>query len=210
MGTGSMNLRPMHHSGELCCWCHLAEEPNLELEKKWRLLRRVRAPMAWPLYHKALRYQRDGQAISPQMIGDDIDARNGAARRGHPPARRRLKANVFTRILLCLYGEQRGATFHRAGGVDPLRAGSVHLSDELLGPHRDRALLVCAPASRWPQSARAYSRTVRVRVPAVSPAPARARAGRLFCRARQDFKRCVAKGLRAKAIEKCRSGRPSG
>src|ERR1700753_4270771 len=89
---------------------YLAEEPNLELERKiGNYLRRIQADHGgWPLYHDGV---FDISAtikayFALKMIGDDIDAphmvraREAILSRGGA-----LKANVFTRILLALYGE---------------------------------------------------------------------------------------------------------
>ncbi|HTT98716.1 MAG TPA: squalene--hopene cyclase [Rhizomicrobium sp.] len=89
---------------------HLAETPNLELERKIGVyLRRIQADHGgWPLYHGgALDISATVKAyFALKMIGDDIDAphmvraRDAILSRGGA-----LKANVFTRILLALYGE---------------------------------------------------------------------------------------------------------
>ena len=89
---------------------YLGEEPNLDLERKIGLyLRRTQADHGgWPLYHEG------GFDLSAtvkayfalKMIGDDPAAPHMA--RAREEIRRRggaLKANVFTRILLALYGE---------------------------------------------------------------------------------------------------------
>ncbi len=89
---------------------HLAETPNLELERKISVyLRRIQADHGgWPLYHGgAFDISATVKAyFALKMIGDDIDAphmvraREAILTRGGA-----LKANVFTRILLALYGE---------------------------------------------------------------------------------------------------------
>ncbi len=89
---------------------YLAEVPNLELERKIGVyLRRIQgAHGGWPLYHEG------GFDISAtvkayfalKMIGDDVDAPHMARARAALHARGgAIKANVFTRILLALYGE---------------------------------------------------------------------------------------------------------
>jgi squalene-hopene/tetraprenyl-beta-curcumene cyclase len=89
---------------------YLAEEPNLELERKIGVyLRRIQgAHGGWPLYHEgAFDISATVKAyFALKMIGDDIDAphmvraREAIHQRGGA-----IKANVFTRILLALYGE---------------------------------------------------------------------------------------------------------
>ena len=89
---------------------YLAEAPNLELERKIGVfLRRIQgAHGGWPLYHEG------GFDISAtvkayfalKMIGDDIEAPHMVRAREAVRARGgAIKANVFTRILLALYGE---------------------------------------------------------------------------------------------------------
>ena len=90
---------------------YLAEEPNLELERKIGVyLRRIQgAHGGWPLYHEgAFDISATVKAyFALKMIGDDINAPHmvaGAAKK----SRKRggaIKANVFTRILLALYGQ---------------------------------------------------------------------------------------------------------
>ncbi|HEY0265240.1 MAG TPA: prenyltransferase/squalene oxidase repeat-containing protein, partial [Rhizomicrobium sp.] len=89
---------------------YLAETPNLELERKIGVyLRRIQgAHGGWPLYHEgAFDISATVKAyFALKMIGDDIDAPHMA--RARAAIRERggaIKANVFTRILLCLYGE---------------------------------------------------------------------------------------------------------
>jgi squalene-hopene/tetraprenyl-beta-curcumene cyclase len=89
---------------------YLAETPNLELEKKIGVyLRRIQGVHGgWPLYHEgAFDISATVKAyFALKMIGDDINAphmvraRNALHERGGA-----IKANVFTRILLALYGE---------------------------------------------------------------------------------------------------------
>jgi squalene-hopene/tetraprenyl-beta-curcumene cyclase len=89
---------------------HLAETPNLELERKIGVyLRRIQADHGgWPLYHSGpLDISATVKAyFALKMIGDDIDAPHMARAREAILSRGgALKANVFTRILLALYGE---------------------------------------------------------------------------------------------------------
>ena len=88
----------------------LGETPNLELERKIGVyLRRIQgAHGGWPLYHEgAFDISATVKAyFALKMIGDDIDAPHMA--RARAAIRERggaIKANVFTRILLCLYGQ---------------------------------------------------------------------------------------------------------
>ena len=126
---------------------YLAETPNLELERKIGVyLRRIQgAHGGWPLYHDgAFDISATVKAyFALKMIGDDIDAPHMARAREAILARGgAIKANVFTRILLALYGQTAWAQCaHRAGGTDPAAALVSHPSveDELLGAHRDRA-----------------------------------------------------------------------
>src|SRR5476651_851511 len=82
---------------------YLAEEPNLELEGKIGVyLRRIQgAHGGWPLYHDgAFDISATVKAyFALKMIGEDINAPHMAR------ARAAIQANVFTRILLCLYGQ---------------------------------------------------------------------------------------------------------
>ncbi|HEY1877173.1 MAG TPA: squalene--hopene cyclase [Rhizomicrobium sp.] len=89
---------------------YLAETPNLELERKIGVyLRRIQgAHGGWPLYHDgAFDISATVKAyFALKMIGDDIDAPHMA--RARDEIRKRggaIKANVFTRILLALYGQ---------------------------------------------------------------------------------------------------------
>ncbi len=89
---------------------HLAETPNLELERKIGVyLRRIQgADGGWPLYHAG---KMDISAtvkayFALKMIGDSIDAPHMARAREAILARGGAgRTNVFTRILLALYGE---------------------------------------------------------------------------------------------------------
>ncbi|HJW41288.1 MAG TPA: squalene--hopene cyclase, partial [Rhizomicrobium sp.] len=90
---------------------YLAETPNLELERKiGNYLRRIQSNEhgGWPLYHAGafdISATVKGY-FALKMIGDDTDAphmiraREAIRQRGGA-----IKANVFTRILLALYGE---------------------------------------------------------------------------------------------------------
>src|ERR1700759_2029658 len=89
---------------------YLAEEPNLELERKiGNYLRRIQADHGgWPLYHDgAFDISATIKAyFALKMIGDDIDAPHMVRAREAIRARGgAIKANVFTRILLALFGE---------------------------------------------------------------------------------------------------------
>jgi squalene-hopene/tetraprenyl-beta-curcumene cyclase len=89
---------------------YLAEEPNLELERKIGVyLRRIQgAHGGWPLYHDgAFDISATVKAyFALKMIGDDIDAPHMARARAAIHERGgAIKANVFTRILLALYGQ---------------------------------------------------------------------------------------------------------
>jgi squalene-hopene/tetraprenyl-beta-curcumene cyclase len=89
---------------------YLAETPNLELERKIGVyLRRIQgAHGGWPLYHKgAFDISATVKAyFALKMIGDNIDAPHMARAREAIKARGgAIKANVFTRILLALYGQ---------------------------------------------------------------------------------------------------------
>ncbi|HVV27470.1 MAG TPA: squalene--hopene cyclase [Rhizomicrobium sp.] len=89
---------------------YLGETPNLELERKIGVyLRRIQGGHGgWPLYHDgALDLSATVKAyFALKMIGDDIDAPHMARARQAIRARGgAIKANVFTRILLALYGQ---------------------------------------------------------------------------------------------------------
>ncbi|MBL6854373.1 MAG: squalene--hopene cyclase [Alphaproteobacteria bacterium] len=90
---------------------HLAEKPNLELERKiGNYLRRIQSAEhgGWPLYHAgAFDISATVKAyFALKMIGDDINAPHMMRAREAIRARGgAIKANVFTRILLALYGE---------------------------------------------------------------------------------------------------------
>src|SRR5512135_431142 len=89
---------------------YLAETPNLELERKIAsYLRRIQGEHGgWPLYHGGpFDISATVKAyFALKMIGDDIDAPH--MKRAREAIRERggaIKTNVFTRILLALYGE---------------------------------------------------------------------------------------------------------
>ncbi len=89
---------------------YLGETPNLELEKKiGNYLRRIQgAHGGWPLFHKgAFDISATVKAyFALKMIGDDIAAPHMKRARDAILARGGAEhANVFTRILLALYGE---------------------------------------------------------------------------------------------------------
>jgi len=90
---------------------YLAETPNLDLERKiGNYLRRIQSKEhgGWPLYHAgAFDISATVKAyFALKMIGDDIDAPHMVRAREAIRARGgAIKANVFTRILLALYGE---------------------------------------------------------------------------------------------------------
>jgi len=90
---------------------YLAETPNLDLERKiGNYLRRIQSKEhgGWPLYHAgAFDISATVKAyFCLKMIGDDIDAPHMVrAREAIRSKGGAIKANVFTRILLALYGE---------------------------------------------------------------------------------------------------------
>ena len=89
---------------------YLAETPNLELERKIGVyLRRIQGEHGgWPLYHAgALDISATVKAyFALKMIGDEPDAPHMKRAREAVLARGGAdKANVFTRILLALYGQ---------------------------------------------------------------------------------------------------------
>ena len=91
---------------------YLGETPNLELEHKIGVyLRRIQgAHGGWPLYHEGvLDISATVKAyFALKMIGDDINAPHmarGAGRRSKKRGGAIKAESLFTRILLCLYGE---------------------------------------------------------------------------------------------------------
>ena len=100
---------------------YLGEAPNLELERKIGVyLRRIQgAHGGWPLYHEgAFDISATVKAyFALKMIGDDIEAPHMA--RARDEIRRRggaIKANVFSRILLALYGQTSWFRHKAPGG----------------------------------------------------------------------------------------------
>jgi squalene-hopene/tetraprenyl-beta-curcumene cyclase len=89
---------------------YLGEAPNLELERKIGVyLRRIQsAHSGWPLYYGgAFDISATVKAyFALKMIGDDVNAPHMARARAALLERGgAIRANVFTRILLALYGE---------------------------------------------------------------------------------------------------------
>jgi squalene-hopene/tetraprenyl-beta-curcumene cyclase len=89
---------------------YLGETPNLELERKiGNYLRRIQAGHGgWPLYHGgAFDISATVKAyFALKMIGDPVDAPHmKCAREAILAAGGAVRCNVFTRILLALYGE---------------------------------------------------------------------------------------------------------
>src|SRR5476651_657748 len=197
---------------------YLAEPPNLELERKIGVyLRRIQADHGgWPLYHGGpLDISATVKAyFALKMIGDDINAPHMVGAREE--IRKRggaIKANVFTRILLCLYGQ---ASWNDVPTVPPElillpRWFPVHLSKmsywarTVIVP----LLVLCAlrPVAR-------NSRGVHVPelfvpgVPAASPrAPHQSRIWSAFFAVLDKVLKQVQwpQGPRVRAIEKCRA-----
>ena len=197
---------------------YLAETPNLELERKIGVyLRRIQgAHGGWPLYHDgAFDISATVKAyFALKMIGDDIHAPHMIRAREALHARGgAIKANVFTRILLALYGETSWANVPTVPVELILlpRWFPVHLSKmsywarTVIVP-----LLVLAakqPLARNPRAIHIPELFVPG-VPAASPrAPHQSMGWSLFFGALDRVLKIVPwpKGLRAKAIEKCRS-----
>ncbi len=196
---------------------YLAEEPNLELEKKIGVyLRRIQgAHGGWPLYHEgAFDISATVKAyFALKMIGDDINAdhmvRARAAIRERGGA---IKANVFTRILLALYGQTSWANVPTVPVELILlpRWFPVHLSKmsywarTVIVP-----LLVLAarqPLARNPRGVHIPELFVEG-VPAASKrAPHQSAGWSFFFNALDRVLKIVPwpKGLRDRAIEKCR------
>jgi squalene-hopene/tetraprenyl-beta-curcumene cyclase len=199
---------------------YLAETPNLELERKIGVyLRRIQGSHGgWPLYHDgAFDISATVKAyFALKMIGDDIDAPHMARAREAIRARGgAIKANVFTRILLALYGETAWSNIPTVPVELILlpRWFPIHLSKmsywarTVIVP-----LLVMAakrPLARNPRGIHVPELFV-AGVPAASPrAPHQSAgwsaffAGLDWCLKR--FEPLWPKGLRARAIEKCRA-----
>ncbi|MFO1247447.1 MAG: squalene--hopene cyclase [Alphaproteobacteria bacterium] len=197
---------------------YLAETPNLELERKiGAYLRRIQgAHGGWPLYHEgAFDISATVKAyFALKMIGDDVDAPHMARARAAIRARGgAIKANVFTRILLALYGE---CSWNDVPTVPPElillpRWFPVHLSKmsywarTVIVP----LLVLCAkqPLARNPRGIRITELFVDG-VPAASPrAPHQSAGWSAFFGALDRVLKVMPwpKGARDKAIEKCRS-----
>ncbi|HKU64688.1 MAG TPA: squalene--hopene cyclase [Rhizomicrobium sp.] len=196
---------------------YLAETPNLELERKIGVyLRRIQgAHGGWPLYHDgAFDISATVKAyFALKMIGDDINAPHMARAREALKARGgAIKANVFTRILLALYGETSWANVPTVPVELILlpRWFPVHLSKmsywarTVIVP-----LLVLAalkPIARNPRGIHVPELFVPG-VPAASPrAPHQSAGWSLFFGVLDRILKLVPwpKTLRARAIEKCR------
>jgi squalene-hopene/tetraprenyl-beta-curcumene cyclase len=197
---------------------YLAETPNLELERKIGVyLRRIQgAHGGWPLYHEgAFDISATVKAyFALKMIGDDINAPHMARAREALHARGgAIKANVFSRILLALYGETSWANVPTVPVELILlpRWFPVHLSKmsywarTVIVP-----LLVLAalkPLARNPRGVHVPELFVPG-VPAASPrAPHQSAGWSAFFTALDKILKVVPwpNGLRAKAIEKCRA-----
>jgi len=199
---------------------YLAETPNLELERKiGAYLRRIQgAHGGWPLYHEgAFDISATVKAyFALKMIGDDIDAPHMKRAREAIHARGgAIKANVFTRILLALYGETSWANVPTVPVELILlpRWFPIHLSKmsywarTVIVP-----LLVLAakrPLARNPRDIHVAELFVPG-VPAASPRAPHQSAGwsAFFIALDWGLKRFEPfwpKGLRARAIEKCRT-----
>ncbi|MBV9551086.1 MAG: squalene--hopene cyclase [Alphaproteobacteria bacterium] len=196
---------------------YLGETPNLELERKIGVyLRRIQgAHGGWPLYHEgALDISATVKAyFALKMIGDDIEAPHMA--RAREEIRKRggaIKANVFTRILLCLYGE---ASWNDVPTVPPElillpRWFPIHLSKmsywarTVIVP----LLVLCAlrPLAKNPRGVHVPELFVPG-VPAASPrAPHQSKYWSAFFTGLDRVLKKVQwpQGPRARAIEKCR------
>jgi squalene-hopene/tetraprenyl-beta-curcumene cyclase len=195
----------------------LGEAPNLALERKIGVyLRRIQgAHGGWPLYHDgAFDISATVKAyFALKMIGDDVDAphmmraREQIIRRGGA-----IKTNVFTRILLCLYGE---ASWRDVPTVPPElillpRWFPVHLSKmsywarTVIVP----LLVLCAlrPLAKNPRGIKIPELFVPD-VPAASPrAPHQSAGWSAFFTALDKLLKIVPwpKRTRARAIEECR------
>jgi squalene-hopene/tetraprenyl-beta-curcumene cyclase len=196
---------------------YLAETPNLELEKKIGVyLRRIQGEHGgWPLYHEgAFDISATVKAyFALKMIGDDINAphmvraRTALHERGGA-----IKANVFTRILLALYGETAWSNVPTVPVELILlpRWFPVHLSKmsywarTVIVP----LLVLCAkqPLARNPRGIHVDELFVPG-VGAASPrAPHQSAGWSAFFNGLDKILKIAPwpKGMRAKAIEKCR------
>jgi squalene-hopene/tetraprenyl-beta-curcumene cyclase len=199
---------------------YLAETPDLELERKIGVyLRRIQgAHGGWPLYHEgAFDISATVKAyFALKMIGDDIDAPHMKRAREAIHARGgAIKANVFTRILLALYGETAWSNVPTVPVELILlpRWFPIHLSKmsywarTVIVP-----LLVLAakrPLARNPRGVHIAELFV-AGVPAASPRAPHQSAGWSTFFAALDwglkrFEPFWPKSLRARAIEKCRT-----
>src|SRR3954471_7068327 len=199
---------------------YLAEAPNLELERKIGVyLRRIQGGHGgWPLYHEgAFDISATVKAyFALKMIGDDIDAPHMARAREAIHARGgAIKANVFTRILLALYGQ---CSWNDVPTVPPElillpRWFPVHLSKmsywarTVIVP----LLVLCArqPLAKNPRGVNIPELFVPG-VPAASPRAPHQSAGwsaffTALDRVLKRFEPFWPKALRARAIEKCRT-----
>jgi len=197
---------------------YLAETPNPELERKiGNYLRRIQGDHGgWPLYHAgAFDISATVKAyFALKMIGDDINAphmvraRDAVRERGGA-----IKANVFTRILLALYGE---CSWNDVPTVPPElillpRWFPVHLSKmsywarTVIVP----LLVLCAkqPHAKNPRGIHVPELFV-AGVPAANPrAPHQNRYWSAFFTVLDRILKKVQwpEGPRAKAVEKCRT-----
>jgi squalene-hopene/tetraprenyl-beta-curcumene cyclase len=197
---------------------YLGETPNLELERKIGVyLRRIQGSHGgWPLYHEgAFDISATVKAyFALKMIGDDIDAPHMA--RAREEIRKRggaIKANVFTRILLALYGQ---TSWSNIPTVPPElillpRWFPVHLSKmsywarTVIVP----LLVLCArqPLAKNPRGVHIDELFVPD-VPAASPrAPHQSAGWSAFFGALDKVLKVVPwpRGAREQAIEKCRA-----
>jgi squalene-hopene/tetraprenyl-beta-curcumene cyclase len=198
---------------------YLGEPDDLDMEAAiGRYLRRIQgAHGGWPLYHEgAFDISATVKAyFALKMIGDDTDAPHMARAREAIRARGgAIKANVFTRILLALYGETAWSNVPTVPVELILlpRWFPIHLSKmsywarTVIVP-----LLVLAalrPAARNPRGVHVPELFVPG-VPAASPrAPHQSAGWSAFFGALdwclKRFEPFWPKGLRARAIEKCR------
>jgi squalene-hopene/tetraprenyl-beta-curcumene cyclase len=199
---------------------YLAETPDLELERKIGVyLRRIQgAHGGWPLYHDgAFDISATVKAyFALKMIGDDVDAPHMARAREALLARGGAdKANVFTRLLLALYG-QTGWKNVPSVPVELIllpRWFPIHLSKmsywarTVIVP-----LLVLAalrPLARNPRGVHVPELFVPGVTSAAARAPHQSRAWSAFFHlldiALKAFEPFWPKKLRARAIEKCRA-----
>ena len=199
---------------------YLAETPNLELERKIGVyLRRIQGDHGgWPLYHEGafdISATVKGY-FALKMIGDDINAPHMVRAREAIHARGgAIKANVFTRILLALFGE---VSWDAVPTVPPElillpRWFPVHLSKmsywarTVIVP----LLVLCArkPLAKNPRGIRIRELFVDG-VPVASPrAPHQNRYWSVFFtildRNLKRFEPFWPTSVRAKAIERCRA-----